>query len=198
MADAPVFGSPETPAPFAEPPAPPSWQDKFIQIFLWIFCTLLFAFLPIGLIWLLETTRGRDPEWIRLLGAGDVLLITAVLSADAFGRIVKLRELNVYYARVIGTVLSGAVLLTASLYFAMIAVQIEQRKGELAGVANKIAQEMPTNSSGQVAVSGVDLQTMADAILKPPVNYQRIATHSLYFLIGGIAISIGAILMEED
>jgi len=65
-----------------------------VKIFVWIFCTLLFAFVPLGLLWLMETARGDQPDWIKLLGAGDVLVITAVLCADAFGKIVAVRGLN--------------------------------------------------------------------------------------------------------
>jgi hypothetical protein len=162
------------------------------------FCTFLFAFVPLGLLWLMETARGDQPDWIKPLGTGDVLLITAVLCTDAFGRIAAVRGLNTYYARVIGTVLSGAVLFAASLYFATITLQIEGRKDHGRALAEKLANELTAAKASRISVPEGEVKVITDAILEPPVNYARVAKHSFFFLAAGIAISIGAILMEED
>jgi hypothetical protein len=185
----------------AEPePPPPTWQAKILKVFVWIFCTLLFSFVPLGIFWLLETIRGNQPDWIKLFGAGDLLLITAVLCADAFGKIVILREADVYvyYAKAVCTLLAGSLVLVASMYFAIVAVQIEEHQNYTKSLAKKVAVELTAIRRTEVSVSSADLRAITEATLKPPVAHDRVALHSLMILLFGIAVSIGAILMEED
>jgi hypothetical protein len=162
--------------------------------------TLLFSFVPLGILWLLKTIRGNQPDWIKRFGAGDLLLITAVLCADAFGKIVTLRELNVYvyYAKVVCTVLAGSLVLVASIYFAIVAVQIEERQNYAKSLAQKAAVELTTSTRVEFSLSRTDLKAITEATLNPPVAHDRVALHSLMILLFGIAVSIGAILMEED
>jgi hypothetical protein len=157
----------------------PQQKSKGLKIFLWFTFSVAFALFPILVNYINGRVYGKAPGWLELLGGGELLLIAAVLAADAVGRVFLGgdRKQGLRVACGAGCTL---LLIVTSVYFGKIAFSIDDQRTEL---RNALARN--------------DLN-LAIKNLNPKLDAKTSASDSLWLFGFTVAAALGVILVEED
>lgn len=83
----------------------------------WVIFSVIVALLPLGFNLLRDIGRGRGVSFVRLFSHGELLLVSAAISAGALGQLFGVRE-SLSIAKVISGGACVVILTLASLWFA--------------------------------------------------------------------------------
>jgi hypothetical protein len=106
-------------------------KAKGLRIFLWFAFSVVCALFPLAVSYINGRANGKPPGWLQLLAGGELFLISAVVAADAVGRVFLGGDRKQGF-RIVCGVGCALLLLVTSAYFARIAFSVEERNTALA------------------------------------------------------------------
>jgi hypothetical protein len=158
----------------------PSTNNKGLRILLWLGCSVVLAFLPIGVNWGSLYIHDQPHGYVTLFTQGEAFLIASALTADAIGR-ASLGGASKRGFRVVCLVASLILLVSTACYFGVISADLETHRRQM---------EM-------VAQSG-DAGALLELWRKAPFDVARVVNASLGLLVPSILTALGVILVEES
>jgi MFS family permease len=160
-------------------PVPPKKKSKAAKVGLWM-AGVVFALLPLGLIYVNGRLDHKPTSWIELLAGGELFLISAAVAADAVGGALLGGERYRGLRFICG--LSCSLLVAAtSAYFARIAYSLQQHQSLL-----------------EMAVKSQNFAQASQLLTSPGMDQSVIATDSSWLFLFTICAALGVILVEED